>query len=144
MKFRLRPATLEERSGVVRSQWLNRILPRRGRSDGGQHGHHTGRRDVLLSEALTVRTCELLVDELLANRSTEVLVAEPSDVPGSLVGWVAFEPSVAVHFVCVVEKYGRRGFGTRLLQRAGATLPASWSTPKGRALQRAAAREVAA
>lgn len=132
MKFRIRDATPEERTGAVRSQWLNRTLPRRGR-DGGADGCETCRKDVSLSEALTVRQGELLVDSLLGP-STTVLVVEPSDVPGSIVGWVAYEPGAVVHFVCVVNKYGRRGLGTALLRRAGADLPRSWSTPNGRAL----------
>jgi hypothetical protein len=139
VRFRLRQATPEERFGVVRSQWLNRILPRRGR-DVGAHGLPTARRDVALSEALTVRRDELLVDELAASPDVVVLVVEPSDVPGSIVGWVAYEPERVVHFVCVVNKHGRRGLGTTLLRKAGAHLPSSWSTANGRALQAAARR----
>jgi hypothetical protein len=66
-----------------------------------------------------------------------VFVVEPSDVPGSIVGWVAFEPGAVVHFVCVVNGHGRCGLGSALLRKAGVDLPASWNTPNGRALQRA-------
>lgn len=137
MKFRIRPATAPERQGVVRSQWLNRVLPRKGR-DGGRNGHMTGRKDVSLSERLTVRSLELLVSELVSSDAVAVLVVEPSDVPGSVVGWVAYEPGEVVHFVCVVNGHGRCGLGLALLRSAGASLPTSWSTPNGRALQRKA------
>jgi hypothetical protein len=141
MKFVLRHATPDERRTVVRAQWLNRVLPRKGR-DGSNLGHATARKDVTLSDALTVRAGELLVDELLGitggevidGAGSHVLVVEPAAEPGIVVGWVAFEPGRVVHFVCVVHGYGRRGLGSRLLRKAGAELPRSWSTPNGRAL----------
>jgi hypothetical protein len=136
VKFRMRPATSDERRGAVRSQWLNRTLPRRGR-DGAAHGHATARRDVTLSDRLTTRQAELLIDELVSSDVVEVFVVEPSDVPGSIVGWVAFEPGQVVHFVCVVNGHGRCGLGSALLRKAGVDLPTSWNTPNGRALQRA-------
>lgn len=132
-----RDATESERAGVVRSQWINRIAPRRDGKDEGPHGVTFGRKEHAASHALATRMVELLVDDLTSSADVRVLVAESDKMPGEIMGWVAYEPGEAVHFVCVPSGYGRADLGSHLLRRAGVTLPGSWSTPNGRALLQA-------
>ena len=139
-----RDATEAERAGVVRSQWINRVAPRRDGKDEGPHGVTFGRKEAAVSHAIATRMVELLVDDLTRSAAVTVIVAESDKLPGEVMGWVAFEPGEAVHFVCVPSGYGRAKLGTNLLRRAGATLPGSWSTPNGRALTRAIGEEQAA
>ena len=139
-----RDATETERAGVVRSQWINRIAPRRDGKDEGPYGFAFGRKEHAVSHALATRMVELLVDDLTRSATVRVIVAESDKLPGEVMGWVAFEPGEVVHFVCVPSGYGRAKLGSNLLRRAGASLPGSWSTPNGRALTRANGKEKAA
>jgi len=134
-----RDATAEERRRIVRPQWINRVAPRRDGKDEGPHGVAFGRREFGVSRALATRMVELVVDDLLARDGVVVTVAalRSDAVEGeAIVGWSAHEPGVCVHFVCVPNGFGRAKIGASLLRRAGADLPASWSTPNGRALER--------
>jgi hypothetical protein len=141
--IRFREATADERSGVIRSQWINRVAPpRRDGKNDGLHWVTFGRREHEVSHALATRMVELVVDELLASPAVVVTVAESDGAAGEVMGWVAYEPLTVVHFVCVPSGYGRAGLGTHLLQRAGVHLPCSWSTPNGRALLKAAKEKV--
>lgn len=141
-----RDATDDERFDVVRAQWLNRVRPRSDGKDAGPHGVAFGRRETGVSHDIATRMAELVVDDLLSRVDVVVTVAElQSDAVGpEIVGWSAHEPGKAVHFVCVPSGYGRSDIGTNLLRRAGANLPASWSTPNGRALLQAVRGKVKA
>jgi hypothetical protein len=131
-----REATEDERRGVVRSQWINRVMPRRDGRDDGPHGVPFGKRETSVSRRTATRMVELFVDDRLASSDVRVLVAESDKTPGEVMGWCAYEAD-EVLYVCVPSGYGRTKIGTHLLRRAGANLPASWSTPNGRALLRA-------
>ncbi len=140
-----RPATDTERSTTIRAQWINRCAPQRDGRDEGLHGVAFGRKGHAVSGAVATRMVELYVDDRLASPGVAVLVAELSadGIKPEIVGWVAHESKI-VHFVCVPNGYGRRGIGWSLLQRAGADLPRSWSTPNGRALKVPSRKEKAA
>lgn len=126
MIVRFRHATDDERNGPVRSAWLDAVLPKGPRMfPAPRRGHEIGVR-------LARRALELVILELLASDETVVLVAELPDVPGELLGWVAFD-ATHTHFVRVVAGYGRRGLGRELLHRAGG-LPPSYLTSAGRSL----------
>jgi len=131
-----RNATDEERHGVVRSQWINRVAPRRDGRDEGPHGVPFGRRENGVTADVATRMVELYVDDRLGSDGVTVLVAESDQTPGEVMGWCAFDTD-AVRFVCVPSGYGRAKLGTHLLRRAGVHLPTSWTTPNGRALLRA-------
>lgn len=137
-----RDATKDERHGVIRAQWINRIAPRRDGRDEGPHGINFGRKDHAVSRGLATRMIELMVDDLLETEAVEVLVAEVDRVPGEVIGWAAFEPGKVAHFVCVPNGFGRAKIATRLLARMG-DLPCSWSTANGRALLRSVGRSAA-
>lgn len=139
-----RAATPGERAGVVRSQWINRITPRRGGKDEGPHGVTFGRKENAVSHRIAVRMSELIVDDLLRSDAVVVTVAESDKMPGEVMGWVAYEPRTVVHFVCVPSGYGRAKLGTHLMRRAGVDLPGSWSTDNGRAFVRALRQKKAA
>lgn len=140
-----RPATDTERSTTIRAQWINRCAPQRDGRDEGLHGVAFGRKGHAVSSSVATRMVELYVNDRLASPDVMVLVAELSadGIKPEIVGWVAHELDL-VHFVCVPNGYGRRGIGWSLLQRAGADLPRSWSTPNGRALKVPSRKEKAA
>jgi hypothetical protein len=137
MSILFRDATEAERHGTIRSQWINRVAPRRDGRDTGPHGVTFGRKGNAVSPETATRMVELLVDDRLRSPGVIVTVAElqADGVTPEIIGWAAHEPS-AVHFVCVPNGYGRRGIGRELLRRAGGG-PCSWSTPNGRALESA-------
>lgn len=143
-----REATSDERHGTIRSQWINRIAPRRDGRDEGPHGINFGRKDHAISRELATRMVELVVGDLLATDAVEVLVAELDRVPGEIIGWAAFEPGAVLHFVCVPgasksgSGFGRAKVATKLMARVG-ELPCSWSTANGRALLRSLGRSEA-
>lgn len=142
-----RPATDAERTSTIRAQWINRCAPQRDGRDEGPNGVAFGRKGHAVSGAVATRMVELYVADRLASPDVVVLVAELSadGIRPEIVGWVAHEPEhELVHFVCVPNGYGRRGIGWSLLQRAGADLPRSWSTPNGRALKVPSRKERAA
>jgi GNAT superfamily N-acetyltransferase len=136
---RLRPATDEERSGVIRSQWLARAMPRR--KERTSRGHPLGRPGHFVDLGLARRAIEGLVDQLLGE--AELLVAEIDTEHGpEALGWVAFHPDDGVYYVCVPSGYGRRGVGRALLRHALKLCPDHpqllWGTPGGRRLQTSA------
>jgi hypothetical protein len=136
--IKLRPATDDERNGLVRTQWLHRVMPDQAALVGN---YRAPRRGHELELGLARRMLEQLVLGLLDR--CVVLVAEFDDKPGELLGWVASDAQ-NVHFVLVIGGYGRRGLGSALLLRAGwpAKAPSYW-TPDGKALINAlAARKV--
>ena len=135
-----RHATDDERRGIIRAQWINRCAPRRDGRDEGDHGVAFGRKGYGLSPAAATRMVELFVDDRMQAPAVVVTVAvlEADGIAPEIVGWVAYEPREAVHFVCVPSGFGRRGVGRQLLRHAG-DLPYSWSTPNGRALHAARA-----
>lgn len=141
-----RPATDTERTTTIRAQWINRCAPQRDGRDEGPHGVAFGRKGHAVSRDAATRMVELYVDELVSAPAVSVLVAElaADGIAPEIIGWVAYEAGKAVNFVCVPNGYGRRGIGWSLLQRAGADLPRSWSTPNGRALKVPSRKEKAA
>jgi hypothetical protein len=128
--LRFRPATEAEREGVIRSQWLAQVLPRGTDAKDGRH--RAGRPGASLSTWGIRQALTLLVVSILDGPAS-VLVAELEEVPGELLGWVAFAPGDAIHFVRVPAGYGRRGLATELVRLAGECAACTWLTPNGRA-----------
>lgn len=101
---RLRPVADDE-TGAIVSLWTN------------SYKHRPGG----MAPWFWTRAHQAGVREVLPNST--VLVAELPEVPGEIIGWVAFEPPTTdkplwLHYVFVKPAYRRAGIGSRLVLAA--------------------------
>lgn len=147
--LRIRPATTAERSDTE-VEWRRRVMLKKKRLPPKSLDAWGLIRALIPGDRIGVsffnRAMVLAIETILADPSTQVLVAEFDSLPGEVLGWVVFGGG-NLHFVRVLPGYGKRKIGASLVRCAnkvaGVLLVPSYQTPDGRALAAAVERKAA-